>query len=70
MKVLAVRKILKNNKYFTSVKYLENSVLITKKEKKFVNALKYVVLLELILFKKIHNVIIIYYREKFEYQTI
>lgn len=49
MKVLAVRKILTNSKYYTSVKYLENSDLKIKKEKKFLNALKYIVLLELIL---------------------
>lgn len=68
--MLAV-KILTNNKNFTSVKYLENSVLKTKKRQDIFKRTKVCSTFRTdFVFKRIHNVIIICYREKFEYQTI
>lgn len=73
--MLAVRKILTNNKNFTSVKYLENSVLKTKKREEI---FKRTIFKRNVCspfrtdfaFKKNSNVIVIYYWEKFECQTI
>lgn len=59
MKMLAVRKILTNNKYFTSVKYLENSSKNKKREEIFKRTKVCSTFRTDFVFKKIHNVIII-----------